>query len=311
MTPPATIVIPALNEEEYIGAAIESALAGQTRADVLIVDDGSFDRTVEIANSYDRVRVVPCNGRGIVDVNNTGLHAAQGEIVIHLDAGSRLVTGAVDALLAPFESPDVTLVAGSTVVNNGRETIGAKIVFPTHQHIATAAMSGNPISHSGVALRRRSIIEIGGYQAADGTEYGEDYDLWLRLLAAGHRTVGVTQTVAIRTLRSHGISARHHEVLHRRLRPAQRAYRTKTWERDARALIELGRALRGEEYSNELLDRWSISVAMLAYKLMRDRRPGDALVAGTAAVSLGPLRLATALIDHRGRMKRYREVKSA
>lgn len=89
-TPRVTVFIPVFNREEFIREAIESVLA-QTFGDleVLVVDDGSTDRSVEIVESIpdDRVRV-ECNGEnlGIPRTRNRGLELARGEFLAVLDS---------------------------------------------------------------------------------------------------------------------------------------------------------------------------------------------------------------------------------
>lgn len=311
MTPTATIVIPAHDEEQWIAPAIESALAGQTIADVLVVDDGSTDRTAEIARSYERVTVVPCVGQGIVDVNNTGLTAATAEIVIHLDADDRLLPGAVEAFVDAFTDPEVVIAGGSTVVDDGTTAIDSKILFPSHRHLAVAAAAINPFSHTGTALRRAPVLSLGGYRSDGDVPWGEDYDLWLRILASGAKAAGVTQVVASKTLRPGGITAVHHEQQHGRMRSARARYRAGAERPGFAELVALGQELRANTPAEELRRRWSAVLAMLAMQLLGDGRPTDAAVVSAAAIRLGPVRLASGVIDHRRRMRRRRQVRTS
>jgi glycosyltransferase involved in cell wall biosynthesis len=308
MRPTATIVICAHNEEAWIARAIDSALSHQSLSDVLVVDDHSDDRTAEIARTYERVTVIPCEGRGIVDVNNTALRRAAGDVVIHLDADDRLLPGAAEALLAPFEDPDVVFVVGSSIVDEGERDIDAKIVFPTHRHLAVASMALNPIPHTGVALRREPVLVVGGYRSAsDGTTFAEDYDLWIRLFDSGSRCVGVPKVVGRQTLRSTGVTGLHHDQQAARTGQIQRAYRDRHWERDGSMLVTLGRELAHYEQADVLRDRWSVMLMVLAGRFMRERRPVDASIVVVAAIRLGPIRMVRASFDRRRRMRRRRE----
>ena len=90
-----SILIPAFNSEKWIGACIESALA-QTwpRTEIIIVDDGSQDSTLEIARCYasTNVKVTTQSNRGASAARNHALSLAQGDYIQWLDA---------DDLLAP------------------------------------------------------------------------------------------------------------------------------------------------------------------------------------------------------------------
>jgi glycosyltransferase involved in cell wall biosynthesis len=82
-----TVIIPAYNRENYLGAAIESVLA-QTRPpdEIIVVDDGSTDRTAEIAGSFAQVRCLSQTNQGLSATRNAGIRAAQGELLAFLDS---------------------------------------------------------------------------------------------------------------------------------------------------------------------------------------------------------------------------------
>lgn len=89
-----SVVIPAYNEEEGIAAIIERVLAVQTHLDtmginleLLVVDDGSQDRTAEVVATYDEVRLLRHNpNRGYGAALKTGFCAAEGDLLAFLDA---------------------------------------------------------------------------------------------------------------------------------------------------------------------------------------------------------------------------------
>ena len=88
--PTVTVFIPVYNREHYISEAIESILTQSfPNFELLLVDDGSTDRSVEVMRSYDdaRIRVV-CNEhtRGIPQTRNRGLELARGVYIALLDS---------------------------------------------------------------------------------------------------------------------------------------------------------------------------------------------------------------------------------
>jgi len=89
-TPKVTVFIPVFNREDYICTAINSVLAQQyTDFEILVVDDGSSDRTVERIAAYTDPRVrVECNpaNLGIPATRNRGLELARGEYIALLDS---------------------------------------------------------------------------------------------------------------------------------------------------------------------------------------------------------------------------------
>jgi len=83
-----TVVIPCYNGAAYLGAAIESALA-QTHAplEVLVIDDGSTDRSLDLARSYGPpVRVISQSNQGESVARNRGIDEARGDWIAFLDA---------------------------------------------------------------------------------------------------------------------------------------------------------------------------------------------------------------------------------
>jgi glycosyltransferase involved in cell wall biosynthesis len=83
-----SVIIPAYNRELYIGEAIESALR-QTRPpdEIIVIDDGSSDRTAETARSFGSpVRCLSQSNQGIGAARNAGLDAARGNLIAFLDS---------------------------------------------------------------------------------------------------------------------------------------------------------------------------------------------------------------------------------
>src|ERR1700761_7286076 len=87
--PQITVLMPAYNAGKYIAEAIASVL-GQTFGDfeLLIVNDGSTDDTLDIINSFDdkRIRVISQPNQGVAAALNTGLKHAKAEYIARFDA---------------------------------------------------------------------------------------------------------------------------------------------------------------------------------------------------------------------------------
>lgn len=115
--PKVTVFVPVYNREAYIGAAIESIL-GQSFShfEILLVDDGSTDRSVEVLRSYDdpRLRVV-CHEHnlGIPQTRNRGLELAQGEYIALLDSDDIAQPDRLQHQVAFLDRhPDIVQVGG-------------------------------------------------------------------------------------------------------------------------------------------------------------------------------------------------------
>ncbi len=115
--PRLTVVIPVRNGERYLAASIESVLQEAVdRVEIIVVDDGSTDRSAEIAESFGpKVRCLRCEPTGIAAARNTGWRAASAEFVLHLDADDLVIGGSIALRMAEFErDPEVDIVTGYT-----------------------------------------------------------------------------------------------------------------------------------------------------------------------------------------------------
>jgi len=82
-----SVIIPVYNGEQYLAEAIESALCQSYRPiELIVIDDGSTDRSAIIAKSYEQVIYIYQTNQGVSVARNTGLGVAQGEFIAFLDA---------------------------------------------------------------------------------------------------------------------------------------------------------------------------------------------------------------------------------
>ena len=114
--PLVSVIMPAYNAEKYIGEAIASVCA-QTYEnwELLILDDGSADRTAEIAQAYAqrdaRIRVLRnLQNMGVARTRNRGFDLAQGEWIALLDSDDRWRVQKLEKQLAVARSSDADIV---------------------------------------------------------------------------------------------------------------------------------------------------------------------------------------------------------
>lgn len=185
-TAPVTVVIPCLNMENTLAEAIESVLGQTARpVEVLVMDDGSTDRSVAIARSFGRpVKVLPnlagCTG----GARGEGTLSACGKFVTFCDADDQLDPTKLEKQLAVLESAD-----RYTLVHTGSEIFYDDGSRPSHlrreSHEATGrclevVFERNPVCGASVMMRRSVILEMGNY---DPQLRGTD-DFGLSLVAA-------------------------------------------------------------------------------------------------------------------------------
>jgi glycosyltransferase involved in cell wall biosynthesis len=179
-------VIPVRNRAGYIGRAIESALE-QTfpLSEIVVVDDGSVDRTVEIAEAFKdpRVRIIHQGGRGACAARNTGWRATNAEWIGFLDSDDIWMPSKIEAQVACCNEGHnvVACFTGFTEIGHGTE-------YDQIPSISSAMplnlRKGNGLGPTSSCLVRRSALEtIGGWD--EGLLSCQDWDLWLRLREVG------------------------------------------------------------------------------------------------------------------------------
>lgn len=86
-----SVVVPAYNEEKYIDECIKSLLAQTDKPDeIIVVDNNSSDRTVDIASSFPEVTVISEKKQGITPARNAGFNNAIGDVIARTDADTKV-----------------------------------------------------------------------------------------------------------------------------------------------------------------------------------------------------------------------------
>ncbi len=170
-----SVIVPAYNAEAFIAEALDSAFAQDySPLEVIVVDDGSSDRTSEVASRYE-VQLVRQPNRGPAAARNAGLALARGEYIAILDADDIWPADRLSVLVGAL-STGAGIAMGLTefFVTPGEPT-------PPHYPFGLP----NPLSGHMVALlaRRRVFESIGAYNQE--LRLSEDIDWFMRAREAG------------------------------------------------------------------------------------------------------------------------------
>jgi glycosyltransferase involved in cell wall biosynthesis len=189
--PDVSVVVRVRNCEDFIGDAVESVLA-QTmeRWELIVVDDGSTDHTVEVVESFSdqRVLIVRQPASGYASAGNTGITAARARYIALLDADDTALPERLARQLEYLERrPECVLVGGSMhVVTESREFVYTHHA-PTSEVLIlrTLAQGESPFMNPSVMFRRDAAVEVGLYSEALNGCSGEDTEFFRRLVACG------------------------------------------------------------------------------------------------------------------------------
>ncbi|MFD7442537.1 bifunctional polysaccharide deacetylase/glycosyltransferase family 2 protein [Streptomyces sp. NPDC059909] len=202
LTDPVSVIVPAYNEEAGIEATVRSLLASTHQAvQIIVVDDGSTDRTFEIADAIDdrRVMVIRQPNSGKAAALNTGLAWAHFDIVVMVDGDTVFEPDAVFNLIQPLADPRVGAVSGNTKVGNRQGVLGRwqhleyVIGFNLDRRMFDVMECMPTVPGAIGAFRRDAVVGVGG--VSDDT-LAEDTDLTMALCRAGWRVVYEESAIA-------------------------------------------------------------------------------------------------------------------
>ncbi len=189
-----SVLIPAFNEERVIERSVSRVLASKNvTLEVIVIDDGSKDRTSEIvSNAFrgdKRVQLLTLENGGKARALNQGLALAKSDIVIALDADTQFEPDTIARLARWFVGDDrLAAVAGNAKVGN-RVNLVTKwqaLEYVTAQNLerrALARLGAMTVVPGAVgAWRKQAIAEIGGYPPET---LAEDQDLTIAVQRAG------------------------------------------------------------------------------------------------------------------------------
>lgn len=201
---PVTVLVPAYNEEAGIEATLRSLLASTyPYIQIIVVDDGSSDRTYEIAESVrekdPRVMVVRQPNAGKAAALNTGLSWAHFDIVVMIDGDTVFEPEAIRNLIQPLADPRVGAVSGNTKVGNRQGILGRwqhleyVIGFNLDRRMFDVLECMPTVPGAIGAFRRQALMDVDG--VSEDT-LAEDTDLTMALCRAGWRVVYEESAIA-------------------------------------------------------------------------------------------------------------------
>jgi GT2 family glycosyltransferase len=206
--PRVSVVVCAYNAERTMEACLASLeVLNYPDYEVVVVNDGSKDRTLEIAERFPCCRIISQENRGLSAARNVGAAAATGDIVAYTDSDcvadpdwltylvARMEEGGLAACGGPnFPPPEDALVPSAVAVSPGG---------PTHVLISDAV--AEHIAGCNMAFRRDALLALGGfdplYRAA-----GDDVDICWRFQDAGH-TIGFSPAAVVWHFRRNTVRA--------------------------------------------------------------------------------------------------------
>jgi glycosyltransferase involved in cell wall biosynthesis len=185
--PKVSVVMPAYNAERHVAHAIESILSQTfTALELLVIDDGSEDRTAQIVQEYGdrdpRVRLFRHGtNRNICIALNAGIRSARGPYIARMDADDWSYPYRLERQVAFMDTHPEVGVSGGTieVCDDQLRPLNRRTYRRTDAEIRQRLFRYSPFAHPAVIYRTSAARAVGGYDPSLAD--AEDYDFYFRL----------------------------------------------------------------------------------------------------------------------------------
>ena len=286
------VVIPTRNRLDLTESCLAHLEAQTVPHQVIVVDGGSTDGTpAQVRERWPDVRVeLLGTSRGFAEACNRGVAAGTGDIVVLLNNDVDCRPDFLERLVAPFDADPRAGAVAALMLQPGERTIDSMGLCADVTLGAFPRLQGLPVDRAGdvapvlacpagaaAAYRRRAWLEVGGLDEAIHA-YMEDFDLGLRMRAAGWSVAGRSDAVGVHLgSATHG----HRSARQRRLGGFSRGY-----------LLRRYRVLHGRAGLRALLTEAVVSVGDIV--ISRDVAALRGRLAGWRAANQLPRRTAPA-----------------
>jgi glycosyltransferase involved in cell wall biosynthesis len=206
--PRVSVVVCAYNAERTIDQCLASlAVLNYPDYEVIVVNDGSRDRTREIAKSYDYCRIIDQPNKGLSVARNVGAEAAMGEVIAYTDSDCVADADWLTYLVAKMEASNLVACGGPNFPPPEDSLVPAAVAVapggPTH--VLLSDETAEHIAGCNMAFRRKELLQLGGfdpvYRAA-----GDDVDICWRFQDAGY-TIGFSPAAVVWHFRRNTVAA--------------------------------------------------------------------------------------------------------
>jgi len=191
-----SVIIPTFQEEAYIARTLSNLQKVATPIEVVVVDGGSSDKTVEIAKRFTH-KVYTIKRRGISRAKNFGATHANGDVLVFLDADITFPSNFAENVLKAFADPKV--IGATCNIMPSRPKFGEKVFFYFYNMLIRAtAKFRSHCRGEFFAVRKSAFMRANGFD--ENMACMEDHDLAIRLSKLG-RFVFISDLTVYESLR--------------------------------------------------------------------------------------------------------------
>ena len=186
--PRVSLVIPAYNEEKYIGECLQYAIKNSRGFfhEIIVVDNASTDRTAQVVSSFPGVRIIREESKGLTHARQCGYKATTGDILAYVDADTHMPEGWVERIITSFKKDSNLVCLSGPYVYYDSTTI-QKFFVAIYWHLLAVPMyhlTGYMVVGGNFAIRRDTLDKMNGFDTTI-TFYGEDTNIGRRAAEFG------------------------------------------------------------------------------------------------------------------------------
>lgn len=200
-----SVLVPAYNEEKVLHRTLDSLLyADYPNKEIIVIDDGSKDNTLQVANRYKgRVKVLHKENGGKASALNYGLAYSKGDIVVIVDADTIIAKNALKNIVKNFSDENVSAVAGNIKISNRMNWLtwcqaleylsGIQVMRRGLDYFDAITIVPGALG----AFRKEVLLKAGAYNK---DTLVEDFDATIKILKSGtiikanNDAIGYTQS---------------------------------------------------------------------------------------------------------------------
>ena len=183
-----SILLPVFNDEKFIKRAVDSVLNNSySNYELIIVNDGSSDNSIDVINSIkdQRIKVYNKSNSGLIETLNYGLKKCKNEIIMRMDGDDEIDKEKISIQLSSFSnSNSILLGTGGSIIDNMSRFKSLVNVPENNTSILKKMRKMQPsIIHASIMFYKDAIIKSGSYD--EKFSVAEDYELFYRLSRLG------------------------------------------------------------------------------------------------------------------------------
>lgn len=187
-----SVVVPAYNAEKNIELCLDALIwqsYPQNLYEVIVVDDGSTDRTAQLAGQYD-ISLISQNNQGPATARNKGAAHSTGEIVLFTDSDCIPSVNWIEEMAAPFKHEEIAAVKGAYKTDQ-QEIVArfAQLEFEERFSLLEKAGYTDMVDTYAAGFRRHIFEKFEGFDTRFPVANNEDTELSYRMVAANLKMV--------------------------------------------------------------------------------------------------------------------------